>query len=192
MVCQRCNSCDWFLAGVTSFGSKCGSSNRPSVYTNVEYYENWIARWTTNAVKIKKNVCRPVGMYILHCISVGHHLGLLLNLLYQFTEWTRWGRWVPCSKTCDRGRQTRIRLCTDDSAKGLPGCLGNDFEWRVCNTVPCGAGPWSRWTDCSKSCGGGVQTRTTTCKTPGCKRLSERQVMQHKLLMSHYLYEIIL
>lgn len=42
-MCQRCTSCSWYLAGLTSFGSiNCGVAGTPGVYTNVLAYESWI------------------------------------------------------------------------------------------------------------------------------------------------------
>nr|XP_039271839.1 plasma kallikrein-like [Styela clava] len=43
LMCQRCSSCSWYLAGVTSFGPEdCGQNIAPGVFTNVVEYENWI------------------------------------------------------------------------------------------------------------------------------------------------------
>ena len=42
-MCQRCSSCAWFLAGITSFGSRtCGMPGYPGVYTKISGYETWI------------------------------------------------------------------------------------------------------------------------------------------------------
>lgn len=39
------NHFNWFLYGVTSFGSSsCGTEGRPGVYTRVTYYMEWILR----------------------------------------------------------------------------------------------------------------------------------------------------
>ena len=42
LMCQRCSSCAWFLTGITSFGGRCATANRPGVYTNVRMFEHWI------------------------------------------------------------------------------------------------------------------------------------------------------
>ncbi|XP_076799785.1 uncharacterized protein LOC143444876 isoform X2 [Clavelina lepadiformis] len=43
LMCQRCSSCAWTLAGVTSFGpDSCGQEGLPGVYTRVSFYGSWI------------------------------------------------------------------------------------------------------------------------------------------------------
>ena len=41
-MCQRCANCDWYVAGVTSFGRGCARPGFYGVYTNVTRFENWI------------------------------------------------------------------------------------------------------------------------------------------------------
>ncbi|XP_076799779.1 uncharacterized protein LOC143444875 isoform X4 [Clavelina lepadiformis] len=44
LMCQRCSQCNWYLAGLTSFGDRrCGIADRPGVYTRISKYESWIA-----------------------------------------------------------------------------------------------------------------------------------------------------
>uniref|UniRef100_H2Z4J4 Peptidase S1 domain-containing protein n=1 Tax=Ciona savignyi TaxID=51511 RepID=H2Z4J4_CIOSA len=48
LMCQRCSTCSWYIAGITSYGTEnCGAVGRPGVYTKVLAYEQWI-RDTTN------------------------------------------------------------------------------------------------------------------------------------------------
>lgn len=43
VVCQRCSTCGWFLAGTTSFGAtQCGRVGVPGVYMDIRRYEHWI------------------------------------------------------------------------------------------------------------------------------------------------------
>ncbi|CAK8677726.1 unnamed protein product [Clavelina lepadiformis] len=45
LLCQRCSSCAWMVAGITSFGDKnCGKRLFPGVYTRVVNYESWLSR----------------------------------------------------------------------------------------------------------------------------------------------------
>merc|ERR1719483_1785441 len=48
-------------------------------------------------------------------------------------RWSAWGRWSPCSKTCDKGEQRRVRTCTDPPASdGGRECTGDRFQNNVC------------------------------------------------------------
>ncbi|XP_010767368.1 SCO-spondin, partial [Notothenia coriiceps] len=90
------------------------------------------------------------------------------NVDGQWSSWTPWGR---CSVSCGAGLQSRYRFCSspERSGSGLP-CLGPHREDQVCLAAPCdrdgGWGRWSNWTDCTKSCGGGVQSRRRECDSP--------------------------
>lgn len=43
LVCQRCDSCGWFVAGVVSYGPQpCAIIGAPGIYTKVTDYEQWI------------------------------------------------------------------------------------------------------------------------------------------------------
>ncbi|XP_056594756.1 SCO-spondin [Triplophysa dalaica] len=86
-------------------------------------------------------------------------------------SWSSWTPWGLCSVSCGAGLQSRYRFCTDPVrvGYGLP-CVGPDREDRVCASAPCsrdgGWSEWTSWTDCSKSCGGGVRSRRRDCNKP--------------------------
>ncbi|KAG7281602.1 hypothetical protein CRUP_033712, partial [Coryphaenoides rupestris] len=67
--------------------------------------------------------------------------------------------------------QSRYRFCSQPQPSGssLP-CVGSHRQDQVCVDAPCdrdgGWGQWSYWTDCTKSCGGGVQSRRRECDNP--------------------------
>ena len=57
-------------------------------------------------------------------------------------EWTQWGKWSECSKTCGGGEQKRKRVCevpklrfSFDRKHSV--CPGDDMEKRKCNKNPC-------------------------------------------------------
>ncbi|XP_067022317.1 A disintegrin and metalloproteinase with thrombospondin motifs adt-1-like isoform X6 [Acropora muricata] len=86
-------------------------------------------------------------------------------------NWTLWGLWNKCSKTCGGGTQGRSRTCTNPPpAHGGAQCTGPSSESRLCNQNPCPVdGRWSLWKPwgpCSLTCAGGVQRRTRTCNNP--------------------------
>ncbi|KAM4705238.1 SCO-spondin-like [Rhinophrynus dorsalis] len=86
-------------------------------------------------------------------------------------SWSDWTPWSECSATCGGGFQNRYRFCTEPppSGAGLP-CDGPDREEQPCNLDSCTEGGnwsvWSTWTDCTKSCGEGVRSRSRTCHKP--------------------------
>uniref|UniRef100_T2M4C5 A disintegrin and metalloproteinase with thrombospondin motifs 9 n=1 Tax=Hydra vulgaris TaxID=6087 RepID=T2M4C5_HYDVU len=80
------------------------------------------------------------------------------------------GPWQECSVTCGGGFQLRNIYCQGEAGSILPDseCKldQNITVRRVCNIAKCNssfrwvAGPWS---ECSKTCGEGIQTRTVLC-----------------------------
>ncbi|XP_065934945.1 uncharacterized protein [Magallana gigas] len=85
-----------------------------------------------------------------------------------------WGSWSMCSKRCEGGYKVRRRLCNSPTPKyGGKNCIGNASQNLTCNELPCpingGFTEWSNWTDCSKSCGGGLNIRNRSCTNPSPK-----------------------
>ncbi|XP_062920094.1 hemicentin-1 isoform X2 [Mobula hypostoma] len=85
--------------------------------------------------------------------------------------WSSWLPWSPCSETCGKGTQTRLRLCNNPppSFDGTH-CEGQDAQTRVCKNRMCPVDgkwiPWVSWSACSVSCGGGTRQRARTCSNP--------------------------
>ncbi|XP_065652500.1 A disintegrin and metalloproteinase with thrombospondin motifs 6 isoform X3 [Hydra vulgaris] len=81
--------------------------------------------------------------------------------------------WSECTKSCGNGTWTRQLYCsmmTETGRSILPdsACSTNRPQMdltAVCNAVMCPA-VWrsTPWTQCSKSCGGGLKTRKVTCE----------------------------
>ncbi|CAH3173411.1 unnamed protein product [Porites lobata] len=89
----------------------------------------------------------------------------------NYTEWTNWSE---CSATCGGGAQIRSRTCTNPPPKvGGKDCketIGPAQQSRQCDTGPCPTDgnytEWTKWSDCSASCAGGLKTRVRTCTNP--------------------------
>ncbi|XP_069714313.1 papilin isoform X1 [Phaenicophaeus curvirostris] len=88
----------------------------------------------------------------------------------------RWktGEWGSCSATCGGGTQTRSVYCVAFDGRSSQGVVDNTecmaFAQQPRSTQPCSlrqCATWSTgpWSECSASCGEGVQTRTVTCRT---------------------------
>ncbi|KFZ64773.1 Papilin, partial [Antrostomus carolinensis] len=88
----------------------------------------------------------------------------------------RWktGEWGSCSATCGGGTQTRSVYCVAFDGQSSQGVV-DDAECMAfaqqprssqpCNMRQCATWSTGPWSECSASCGEGVQTRTVTCRT---------------------------
>ncbi|XP_068697131.1 A disintegrin and metalloproteinase with thrombospondin motifs adt-1-like [Montipora foliosa] len=90
-------------------------------------------------------------------------------------NWGDWSEWSTCSKTCKQGKQSRQRLCNYPAPKyGGRKCEGQSSQEQICNgNVSCPVdgnwGVWSKWSQCSKTCKHGTQTRKRECDSPAPK-----------------------
>eukprot|EP01134_Creolimax_fragrantissima_P000840 CFRG0840T1 len=74
---------------------------------------------------------------------------------------SEWSAWSPCSATCGGGTQVANRTITQQPTDGTScPALGKSTD---CNLNPCPVdcvlGPYGPYSECSVSCGGGIQTR---------------------------------
>ncbi|XP_031569450.1 coadhesin-like isoform X12 [Actinia tenebrosa] len=80
-----------------------------------------------------------------------------------------YGSWSKCTKTCGGGTCTRTRKCYPPKYGGKA-YVGYPEETKKCGTHPCPVDgycdPYSSWTKCSKTCGGGFRTRSRKCYPP--------------------------
>ncbi|XP_065174525.1 A disintegrin and metalloproteinase with thrombospondin motifs adt-1-like [Sycon ciliatum] len=81
-------------------------------------------------------------------------------------EWGLWTSWAACSKTCGSGSQRRSRRCLFGVC-----LLGNAVELRACTVRRCEVArepqPWSTWTACTVTCGGGTRS-SRRCRSETC------------------------
>ncbi|XP_030226860.1 adhesion G protein-coupled receptor B1 isoform X1 [Gadus morhua] len=83
--------------------------------------------------------------------------------------WNEWSSWSSCSTTCSNGTTQRTRECNGPSYGGSE-CHGGWLETVDCFLGDCPVDgkwqPWTLWTGCSKTCGGGSQQRQRVCSGP--------------------------
>ena len=82
--------------------------------------------------------------------------------------WTEWTEWAPCTRSCGGGQTTQRRECVlPRLVDGELGCEGEPIREEECNTQTCPSwGPWTEWTECSATCGGGTWTKARQCLFP--------------------------
>ncbi|CAH3135598.1 unnamed protein product, partial [Porites lobata] len=99
-------------------------------------------------------------------------------------NWGEWSNWSTCTKTCNRGTQSRKRECDSPAAQyGGKKCDGQPSETQACNQrVPCPVdgnwGEWSQWSTCTKTCKYGKQYRKRECNSPASKHGGKKCVGQ--------------
>ncbi|XP_072038771.1 coadhesin-like isoform X1 [Amphiura filiformis] len=88
-------------------------------------------------------------------------------------NWGNWGSYGICSATCGRtATQTRTRECDDPAPQnGGTACDGDSEQTRICPGLPnCpidgGWSSWGVWSDCSTTCGAGLQVQVRVCNNP--------------------------
>ncbi|KAF8791133.1 A disintegrin and metalloproteinase with like protein [Argiope bruennichi] len=77
----------------------------------------------------------------------------------------RTGLWGKCSQSCGGGIRRRQVACYDELGKHSQGCdmTQKPPDTSQCNTEPCPYWILGEWSQCSSTCGKGVQTRLVQC-----------------------------
>ncbi|XP_017324454.1 properdin isoform X1 [Ictalurus punctatus] len=96
--------------------------------------------------------------------------------------WSAWGNWGACAGTCEvegisPPQQERYRTCTNPPPSVVPrgsDCPGSSTDSLYCSGLPfCSVngnwGAWSEASDCSVTCGVGLQTQHRKCDNPAPK-----------------------
>ena len=78
--------------------------------------------------------------------------------------WTEWTDWTPCTKSCGGGLRKKARECVLPKSEAFK-CSDGDSEMiEKCNENTCPSlTPWTDWSECSVTCGGGSQKRIREC-----------------------------
>jgi len=102
----------------------------------------------------------------------------------QTGAWGKWTAWSKCDQSCEGGIQKRTRNCPAGEGECFATMDNPKEQTKPCNEdIECPADggnwkPWGAWSDCSKTCGPGTQTRYRHCKGQDCpqKRREEKKM----------------
>ncbi|XP_053404951.1 coadhesin-like [Mercenaria mercenaria] len=96
----------------------------------------------TTCIDDAKVDCAYMNAMFNICKDIQHSKTVCPNFcgLCQLVDgnWAQWTQWSSCDVTCEAGKQTRTRTCTDPAPanKGLD-CVGNNTETKPCIKQPC-------------------------------------------------------
>ena len=159
LVCQRCSSCNFYVAGIVSYGISCGMKGLYGRYTKVSYYEKWINQMIDDSFD-ERRYDENMKLNSKSCLK---------------QKWGEWSSWSQCSATCGKnGKMSRKRDCIrldGDSASSCRELGGSSKQVKPCDRItPCAVfGEWSDWSGCSVTCGrGGLKTRSRSCEGATC------------------------
>mmetsp|Transcript_17488 Transcript_17488/g.47890 ORF Transcript_17488/g.47890 Transcript_17488/m.47890 type:complete len:627 (+) Transcript_17488:97-1977(+) len=125
--------------------------------------------WRARAVKSAANDCGQPPVGFAHEDKPCNE-GVSCAVDQVDCEFSGWTSWSPCSCTCDGWRERSRSLAKQGVGRGKF-CNGPENEVESCNVnvtgchvetsgVDCVLGDWSRWSDCSTTCGKGQQRRS--------------------------------
>jgi len=106
---------------------------------------------------------------------------------------SEWGGWSKCTAECGGGTQARQKIVNVAPKHGGLEC-GDMLDSRACNDQSCSRdctlSEWSRWSSCSKDCGGGTNHRVRFVQVPAegnghCASRWSPERLQYKQCHTH-------
>ncbi|CAA93287.2 A disintegrin and metalloproteinase with thrombospondin motifs gon-1 [Caenorhabditis elegans] len=151
---RMCNidcSTRWITEDVSSCSAKCGSGQK---------------RQRVSCVKMEGDRQTPASEHLCDRNSKPSDIASC----YIDCSGRKWnyGEWTSCSETCgSNGKMHRKSYCVDDSNRrvdeSLCGREQKEATERECNRIPCPRWVYGHWSECSRSCDGGVKMRHAQC-----------------------------
>ncbi|XP_039258341.2 SCO-spondin-like [Styela clava] len=191
LVCQRCDTCQWYLAGIHIYKSGCFENQYYAAFADIQYFEDWISESISTSLNKTGSCVKPflgkfsewsecsvscgggVRFRERKCINgrIGQEecptdqsveLGKC-NVNRSCAFFTDWSPWGECSQTCGKGEQKSARTCKHGEV-GDNGCIGETERTQECVEAECaGWGEFNEWTKCSQTCGHGSRIRARKC-----------------------------
>ncbi|XP_056454312.1 A disintegrin and metalloproteinase with thrombospondin motifs 20 [Gadus chalcogrammus] len=97
--------------------------------------------------------------------------------------------WKPCSVSCGRGSSQREIACVypngTQTEEQICGHLPRPRAQKACRTGACPVWKAHRWTECSVSCGPGLQSRHVYCRLKGSGRVGPERCDPHTRPADH-------
>ncbi|XP_065055863.1 uncharacterized protein LOC135684291 isoform X3 [Rhopilema esculentum] len=174
------------ISYVTKFSNQCTISHTKKkicpysqIYKNEHSYQSPESPYTVcdsrcignntqvcKATIVLSNRCRGASTQQMPCNvtleTATIHSSLDCNVTTCGPIWTNWG---DCTNLCGRSTRSRYAACTKDN-------LCDDYlkQTEPCSLPPCAVNgawtEWGSWSDCNKTCIGGIQTRVRSCNNP--------------------------
>ncbi|VDD89911.1 unnamed protein product [Enterobius vermicularis] len=98
---------------------------------------------------------------------------------YQDCAGRKWAysEWSTCSETCgNSGIMQRRAICVDQNSRPIDEKLceraAREITEKECNRIPCPKWVYSAWSECSRSCDGGVRVRHASCQDAAGREIS--------------------
>merc|ERR1719376_1955489 len=90
--------------------------------------------------------------------------------------WSGWSSYSSCSASCGQGTQVRRRSCQGGSV-GQGSCIGPQSQSTACQGSTPEYSSFGSWSQCSASCGLGIQTRVARCNCGGKNKVETKQCL---------------
>ncbi|CAJ0931148.1 unnamed protein product, partial [Mesorhabditis belari] len=147
----------WQIDDVSECSVKCGSGEK---------------RVRVTCVRVEDaDLRRSVPMNDRECESLGgrpsERMACFVDCTGKGGHWT-YSQWTECSASCgESGMSRRSAYCTDQSGRSLDSLQcdlrSKDITEKPCNRMSCPRWSYGPWSECSKSCDGGLRRRQATC-----------------------------
>ncbi|NXN59585.1 ATS14 metalloproteinase, partial [Rynchops niger] len=158
VLLEEMDSYEWALKSWSQCSKACGGGSFP-----------FIAGYSVG-LEGRLGFCTKTGLCDHVCVPLPVHVP---SMSFEFVGWWVAEEWGACSKSCGKlGVQARAVQCVQRLQDGTNRtlhtkyCPGQRPETRQpCSRLPCPA-QWrtGAWSECSASCGEGVQQRQVVCK----------------------------